>query len=156
MIFSKSLSYAIRGVLYIAKMQDTKRFVQAEEIAERLNVPRHFMSKILKKLAKENFITSVKGPTGGFTVTPYTLDTTLMQLVEKMEGLQSFQTCVLRLQDCNEEKPCPVHYKMKGMREELKTFLSTTTFRRLMEEEAMPEFDFPGETMKHHFPTLHE
>jgi Rrf2 family transcriptional regulator, iron-sulfur cluster assembly transcription factor len=138
MIFSKSLSYAIRGVLYIAKMQDTKRFVQAEEIAEQLSVPRHFMSKILKKLAKEKIITSVKGPTGGFTVLPGTIDTSIMQIVEKMEGLQSFHTCVLRLQECNEEKPCPMHYKMKGMREDLKSFLSTTTIKRLMEEEVIP------------------
>ena len=42
MIFSKSFGYAVRGVLYIALMQDEKRYVQVEEIASTLSVPRHF------------------------------------------------------------------------------------------------------------------
>ncbi|RYF86429.1 MAG: transcriptional regulator, partial [Chitinophagaceae bacterium] len=50
MFFSKSFGYAVRGVLYIAFMQDAKQYVQAEEIAAQLLVPRHFVSKILKKL----------------------------------------------------------------------------------------------------------
>ena len=47
MTFSKSFGYAVRGVLYIAVMQNEKRYVQAEEIAAQLFVPRHFMGKIL-------------------------------------------------------------------------------------------------------------
>jgi DNA-binding IscR family transcriptional regulator len=53
MTFSKSFGYAVRGVLYIAIMQDEKRYVQVEEIAGQLAVPRHFMGKILKNLVKE-------------------------------------------------------------------------------------------------------
>lgn len=134
MIFSKSLSYALRGVLYIAIMQDTKRFVQAEEIAEKLGVPRHFMSKILKKLAKDGIITSVKGPMGGFSLTENTLNITLYQLFEKMEGLESFTTCVLRLKECNELHPCPMHHHMKHIRAELKDFLTKTTFNDILQE----------------------
>ena len=53
MIFSKSFGYAIRSILYVAIMRDEKRYVQVEEIASKLSVPRHFMGKIMKKLAKE-------------------------------------------------------------------------------------------------------
>jgi Rrf2 family protein len=67
MIFSKSFGYAVRGMLYVAMMQDEKRYVQAEEISTRLAVPRHFMGKILKKLVKERLLASSKGPSGGFT-----------------------------------------------------------------------------------------
>jgi Rrf2 family transcriptional regulator, iron-sulfur cluster assembly transcription factor len=132
MVFSKSLSYAIRGVLYIATMQDTRRFIQAEDIAHQLAVPRHFMSKILKKLAKEKIIASVKGPTGGFTVTEQTLDTSILQLFEKIEGLGSFKSCVLRLQECSEDHPCAMHHVMKEMRADLLSSLTNTTIRELM------------------------
>jgi Rrf2 family transcriptional regulator, iron-sulfur cluster assembly transcription factor len=136
MIFSKSLSYAIRSVLYIAVMQDTKRFVQAEEIADKLGVPRHFESKILKKLAKAGVIASVKGPMGGFTLTKTTLGLTLYDLHDKMEGSETFHSCVLRLRECSEDHPCPMHSSMKQMRDQLKSFLQQTSFADLLKGDA--------------------
>jgi Rrf2 family transcriptional regulator, iron-sulfur cluster assembly transcription factor len=60
MIFSKSFGYAVRGVLYIVLMQAMKQYVQAKEIAEKLCIPRHFVSKILKKLVKACVLGSSK------------------------------------------------------------------------------------------------
>src|SRR6516164_3759971 len=68
MIFSKSFGYAVRGVLYVTFKQNNGRFVQVEEIASSLAVPKHFMGKILKRLVKEQILTSAKGPNGGFRV----------------------------------------------------------------------------------------
>ena len=56
MNLSKSFGYALRGILYISLMEDENRKVQADEIAENLSVPRHFLSKILKQVAKAGII----------------------------------------------------------------------------------------------------
>ncbi len=112
MIFSKSFGYAVRGVLYIALMQDEKKFVHVEEIARKLSVPRHFMGKILKRLVKENVINSSKGPMGGFTINERTLNVPLMELITIIDGMESFKSCVLRLKECNPDNPCPLHKQM--------------------------------------------
>jgi Rrf2 family protein len=133
MTFSKSFGYAVRGVLYIAIMQDEKHYVQVEEIATQLAVPRHFMGKILKNLVKANVLASVKGPAGGFTLGEHTLQLPLIRLMEITDGLGLFSTCVLRLKACNASNPCPMHHQMEGVNKELKTILANTTIGELIE-----------------------
>ena len=135
MIFSKSFGYAVRGVLYIAVMQDEKKYVHVEEIASSLMVPRHFMGKILKRLVKEKLIASSKGPSGGFTVNDSTLDLPLIRLVDITDGLQGFGNCVLRVKACNEANPCPLHYQVEGVKHKLKSMLYETTIGDLLKED---------------------
>lgn len=135
MTFSKSFGYAVRGVLYIALMQDEKRYVQVEEIAAQLAVPRHFMGKILKKLVKENILASSKGPAGGFTVNEDTLQVPLIRLMDITDGLSLFATCVLRLQKCNALNPCPMHCQMEAVNTRLKSILSDTAVGDLLKSD---------------------
>lgn len=133
MIFSKSFGYAVRSVLYILLMQDTKQFVQAEEIAEKLGVPRHFVSKILKKLVKEGVLGSSKGKTGGFTVNEQTKDFYLHRLFEITDGLDIFYKCSLGLQVCRPESPCPLHEQMNLIKQQLQKTLAATTVGDLLQ-----------------------
>jgi Rrf2 family protein len=139
MIFSKSFGYAIRGVLYVALMQDEKRYVQVEEIASKLAVPRHFMGKILKRLAKEKVLLSIKGPSGGFTLNENTLKMPLMDLIVITDGVEIFDTCALRAKECNSSNPCPMHIQMDQVKVRLKSILSDTIIGDLLAADK-PEF----------------
>lgn len=135
MIFSKSFGYAIRSILYVAIMRDEKRYVQVEEIAAKLAVPRHFMGKIMKKLAKEKILISTKGPSGGFILSEHTLEMPLMDLIVITDGVEIFDTCALRAKECNPANPCPMHFKMDSVKKNLKSILSDTTVADLLEED---------------------
>ena len=135
MIFSKSFGYAVRGVLYIALMQDTKQFVHAEEVAGTLAVPRHFMSKILKKLAKAGVLTSSKGKSGGFTTNAATTGTVLLDIHHLLDGNETFHMCSLRLQACRADNPCPLHTPMEKVKQQLQEVLATTSFGDLLKED---------------------
>jgi Rrf2 family protein len=132
MTFSKSFGYAVRGVLYIAVMQNEKHYVQVEEIAARLAVPRHFVGKILKKLVKENVLASAKGRTGGFTLNEDTLQLPLIRLIDITDSVGIFSTCVLCLKECNASNPCPMHHQMEDVNARLKKILSGTTIGDLI------------------------
>jgi len=136
MIFSKSFGYALRGILYIALVQeDEGRKVQVDEIAERLGVPRHFMGKILKRLVKEKLLQSVKGPYGGFALAPGTLNTSLFTLIELTDGLSTFKDCVLRLRACNSINPCPLHFQMEVIKRNLQEMLLSTVVADLLKND---------------------
>lgn len=135
MIFSKSFGYAIRSILYVAIMRDEKRYVQVEEIAAKLAVPRHFMGKIMKKLAKEKILISTKGPSGGFMLNEHTMQMPLMDLIVVIDGIEIFNSCVLRAKECNPESPCPMHSKMDVIKTNLKSILSDTKIVDLLEED---------------------
>jgi Rrf2 family protein len=75
MFLSKSFGYALRGILYVAVMQDEKRKVQIDEIATKLSVPKHFLGKIMQQIVKAGLLKSTKGPYGGFSLAAETLNT---------------------------------------------------------------------------------
>lgn len=131
-MFSKSFGYAVRGVLYIAMEGEARPFVQAEEIASKLAVPRHFMSKILKKLAKAGVLSSSKGKTGGFALMPESQRIQLIALFNLTDGPDTFGNCSLRMQACHHSNPCPLHGQMEVVKLELRNVLSNTTIGDLL------------------------
>jgi len=134
MFFSKSFGYALRGVLYVATMGEEKRKIRIDEMAARLSVPRHFLGKIMNKVAKNGILNSTKGPNGGFSLNDATSNTTLLSLIETMDGTQQFDTCLLRSKKCSEETPCPLHLLMKTQRDDLMTIFVDTTVLSLLKD----------------------
>ena len=135
MIFSKSFGYAVRGVLYIALMQDERKYIHVEEISRKLAVPRHFMGKILKRLVKGNVINSSKGPMGGFTINEGTLSSPLIVMVSIFDSLETFKNCALKLKECDPDNPCPLHNQMTFFQKELREMLSGTTINDLLKND---------------------
>jgi Rrf2 family protein len=139
MFFSKSFGYALRGTLYVAMMSDENRKIRIDEIASRLSVPRHFLGKIMNKVAKKTILDSSKGPHGGFSLNATTLNTSILSIVEATDGLEKFDSCVLRLKKCNPEYPCPLHYLMGSYKTDLVTVLTGTNIGSLLKEN-IPDF----------------
>jgi Rrf2 family transcriptional regulator, iron-sulfur cluster assembly transcription factor len=135
MFFSKSFGYAVRSILYIALAKEQQRYVQAEDVALQLNAPRHFISKILKMLAKEQVLLSVKGPNGGFRLHQQAEQMPLLKIYFLTDGAKPFEHCVLRVTRCNAANPCPMHTQMSEVKERLKTILAKTTIADLLAEE---------------------
>ncbi len=135
MIFSKSFGYAVRGILYIAMVQDAQHYVQVEEISGRLAVPKHFLGKILRKLVKENLLKSVKGPMGGFSLNENSLAVPLMNILEITDGIACFKTCVLKWKECDAENPCPMHAEIEKIKIQLQQMLMDTTINDLMKDD---------------------
>ena len=132
MILSKSFGYALRGILYVAKMQDEQRKVQIDEIATNLSVPKHFLGKIMQQTVKAGLLQSTKGPYGGFFLANETLGTPLIRLVEITDGIDQFKICVLKLKYCNGSNPCPLHYEMETIREKFLSVFTGTTIGDLL------------------------
>ena len=132
MIFSKSFSYALRGVLYIAFLQDEGRNIHVEEMADKLSVPKHFMGKILKKLVKHDILSSLKGPNGGFSINNNTATTTLITIRNITDGPEDFDYCTLHLHTCNDTNPCPLHHYLREVKARLLEVLTTTTVNDLL------------------------
>ena len=109
MILSRPTEYAIRVVVYLSFYATGGKRLGFKQIASNLDFPEPYLAKILQGLAKKHIIESVKGPKGGFYLKEKTLDMSLLSLIDAMEGLAFFDICGLGLQECNENKPCPIH-----------------------------------------------
>lgn len=136
MFLSKSFGYAIRGILYVAIKTDANQKVQLAEIASQLAVPRYFLAKIMKQVVKDGILSSTKGPYGGFSVNDKTLKVTLVRLIELTDGLEQFNSCVLRLRKCNVTNPCPLHILMEIHKKNLYNLFTATTIADLLKKDS--------------------
>ena len=131
-MFSKSFGYALRGILVIVFLRNEKPRIHVDEIASLLSVPRFFMSKVLKNLAKQGILGSGKGPRGGFYVNEQTISTTIFRVLMITDGDAHFRNCALQLNECNLQNPCPLHHHIVTVRNELKHLMESTTIDDLI------------------------
>lgn len=132
MIFSKACEYGIKATLHIALRSLDGRRVSLKEIAREVDSPEAFTAKILQKLVRDGILKSLKGPTGGFEIPKERMDDImLIEIVSSIDGDEIFTGCGLGLNECNEDAPCPVHFKFKAIRDNLKDMMCQTTVYEL-------------------------
>ncbi|MGD9489743.1 MAG: Rrf2 family transcriptional regulator [Calditrichaceae bacterium] len=125
MLLSKSCIYAIRSALYITLEKDRK-YIPVREIAERLQISFHFLTKILQILSKNHIVASYKGPTGGIMLLKSADEITLLDIILAIDGPGIFEECVLGLPGCSHEKPCPLHHHWNEQRKTIKNSLQNS------------------------------
>ena len=121
--FSKKCEYALQAILLMAASEDDC-VCPAEEISNKLNIPKEFISKILQSLTDSGLVESKKGKGGGFKLAKQPSKIKLIDIVEAVDGLESFNTCVLGFPNCSDKNPCPVHNKWGKLRSEALNMLS--------------------------------
>ena len=134
-MFSKACEYGIRAAIYIAEQSHLNRKVGLIEVADAIESPAAYTSKILQLLARHKVIRSDKGPTGGFSMDKNDFDTIkLSTIVEAIDGNDIYMGCGLGFSNCNERQPCPLHNQFISIRNELKMMLENTTIKSLAED----------------------
>lgn len=119
-MFSKTTEYALRATIYIAQKSNEKRKLPIPEISKAIGSPPSFTAKILQTLAKNNkIVSSVRGPGGGFFLSPKAEKLPVMAVLEAMKEDTTLTNCVLGLENCSSKKPCPLHDQYQDIRHEL-------------------------------------
>lgn len=135
MLFSKSFGYALRSVLYVASESQSKCKIPLGKIAEGLNVPRHFLGKVMKRIVKEGILSSQKGPNGGFYINDSTLQTPLLKFIHLTGEDEYFKSCVLNLRKCDATRPCPMHHRVGQLRDQWEEIFSSTKVNDLLNKD---------------------
>lgn len=99
----------MRAVLYIARQSTNGEKVGITEVAEALELPKHYLAKILQQLTGRDVIQSIKGPGGGFFVTEQARKQPLLKVIDVLDGEEVFERCALGLSECSDSHPCAIH-----------------------------------------------
>jgi Rrf2 family transcriptional regulator, iron-sulfur cluster assembly transcription factor len=130
MIYSRSAEYAIRAFVFLAQVPPGK-YAMVKQIAQESDIPSHFLAKILQQLARQGFLRSSKGPTGGFCLRYPAVDITLLQIVESIDGLADYQRCIGGMMECNDQMRCGMHDSWKALRSRIIEYLEGTSVEDL-------------------------
>lgn len=118
-MLSNSSKYAIKAVLFLALHSSKENKILAKDISKPINVPQAYIAKLLQPLVKENIISSTKGPKGGFYLEEVNLNKSVMSIVMVIDGEDKWDTCMLSLEKCHAEKPCPLHATLSASRHKI-------------------------------------
>lgn len=129
--FSKACELGIQAVLFLSTKE--ARIFNSEDVSKELRVPKEFVSKVMQILTSSGITGSKKGKNGGFYLAKNPAEIKLIDIVEAIDGLESFKSCVLGFPGCSHETPCPVHDKWGKLREEAYKMLSEETLENLKE-----------------------
>lgn len=130
MLLSQTAVYALKATLCLAE-PSVEGPLRVDDISERLDVPRNYLSKILHALAREGVLESTRGPGGGFTLGRPPQEVTLATVVRLFDSLPDEAGCLLGKERCSDLDPCPAHARWKGVARNVHEFFSHTTLADL-------------------------
>jgi Rrf2 family protein len=132
-MLSNSSKYALKAVLYLILHSDEHHKLQVREISENTNIPKAYSGKLLQALARQNIISSSRGPKGGFFINAANRKQSVMKIIETIDGRWKLDYCIIGIEDCNEEKPCPLHDLITSSRQQMIRAFEETSLEDLAE-----------------------
>ncbi|WP_411894219.1 RrF2 family transcriptional regulator [Winogradskyella sp. A2] len=133
-MFSNTVKYAIKAVLYLAAYSSEKNKIMIKDIAMPINVPKAYIAKILQELSRKNLVSSKRGPNGGFYLSDNNLKGNVYDLIEAVDGDEKINSCLLSLSECNANNPCSLHNIVYNEKQLLMQKLKDTTLEFLVKD----------------------
>ena len=98
MQLSKFTDYSFRALIYLADKKDSLATV--EELANALDISEHHLKKIIHKLAKTNYVISIKGRGGGLKLGMEPKDINLGEILKITEDNLNIVECFNNPENC--------------------------------------------------------
>jgi Rrf2 family protein len=137
--FSRQCEYALQAVMYLA-LSSNGESTSIKELTEKLQIPYHFLAKILQDLTYKGLLESHKGPAGGFKLRKNGQEITALQIVEAIDGVDFKDKCLLGFPDCSSTLPCAAHEKWHVLREEIYGMLANKKITDMAREMKKQEY----------------
>lgn len=94
---SEAASIAIHSTIAIAK---SKNKLNANELAQMINVSKNHLSAVMQVLTKNGLIASERGPKGGFFLKKNAIEISLLDLYKLIDGTIEDYNCVGNCSSC--------------------------------------------------------
>ena len=135
MRLTRAGEYAVRCILYLAA-NGPEKVSNRKQIAESMNIPGQFLSKIAQQLARAGIIEIVQGAKGGLRLRVPPEKLTLLDVVEAVIGEIFLNDCLLQPDTCHRSTACTVNRVWEDARNQLRETLREATFSKLLTEDS--------------------
>ncbi len=88
---SEAASIGIHALVLISNSGNN--FMNVNMIAEKTGSSKNHIAKVMQNLVKADFVSSVRGPAGGFSLAKESKDITLLDIFESIEGKINMKVC---------------------------------------------------------------
>lgn len=141
-MLNRSAEYALRAAHLLAHGAPEGRTTSAE-LAQALDLPANFLSKLLNRLRQEGVLTSRRGPQGGFRLARPPDEVTLADVIRPFDDVVQDRQCILGHPECRDDTPCAAHERWRDLADRVERFFRETTLEDLGPGSGIEE-DFGG------------
>jgi len=135
MQITRQADYAVRAILYLARVHGTERSATST-VAEEQRIPPSFLAKIISQLSIAGLLHTSRGARGGITLAREPKDITLLEVVEAIDGPIQLNECVGEKGKCTFGNECPLQSVWCEAQDELVKRLKSTNFSDLLVQAA--------------------
>ncbi len=141
---SKMTDYAVVTMVTLAREPGIPR--SAHYLSGKTGVPEPTIAKILKTLAHEKLVESVRGATGGYSVNRPAEEISVIEVITAMEGAIAIVSCIDGNDDaCAAEHKCPVKGGWEPVNNAIKMALEKVKLSDLSLSVCDKTYDFMAE-----------
>lgn len=108
MKLTKESEYCLIALTYLSR-QSPEKILQMAQVAEAIDVPKPFLSKIFVKLVRQKVLKSYRGTIRGYQLSKPPEDISIKEVLEIIEGPDVFKRCVFSTDRCPENNKCILH-----------------------------------------------
>jgi Rrf2 family protein len=130
-MFSQTVEYALRAVVYLADQAPSPR--TTDQIAEMTLVPKAYLSKVLQGLCHAKIVQSKRGLGGGMILTKAPSELTILEVVNAVEPVGRIRECPLGLA-AHGVRLCPLHKRLDSALAMVEEAFRQTTVAEILAE----------------------
>jgi Rrf2 family protein len=129
MQLTRAADYAVRVMVHLSTLPPATRASLAG-LADEVDVPAAFLSKVLQRLVKGGLVTSHRGARGGFELARNVASVSLLDVLQAMDGEPTLNTC-LTASGCDRSPGCAAHPVWLEAQERMREVLASASLERL-------------------------
>jgi Rrf2 family protein len=131
MQITRQADYAVRAVLYLARLGQDER-AATSLIAQEQHIPPSFLAKIISQLSIAGLLHTSRGARGGVTLARSPGEITLLEVIEAIDGPIMLNECVGETGSCSFDEDCPLKPVWCDAQNELVARLKSTNFSQMI------------------------
>jgi Rrf2 family protein len=144
---TKKADYGLIALRHLA-VGERSVSASAKEIAESYGIPLPLLAKILQKLARAGFLTSVHGTNGGYRLARDASRINTLEVIRAIEGPVILTDCFSERGGCGHSQRCSVREPLRRVHEGILKLFETTTILDLTRDEEPARVPLPMQTTR--------
>ena len=131
---TKKADYGLIALKHLA-MRNPAETASAKDIADAYGIPLPLLSKILQRLAKNDFLRSEQGTNGGYRLARDPRQMTALEVIRSIDGPIILTSCFTEHGECNHSVRCSVREPLRKVHEGILRLLNNITIADIAGED---------------------
>ena len=129
----RKIEYALRAMIYLA--DDPEGLARGVEIAQREQIPKYFLEKVIRDLMRRGLVRARRGPGGGYQLARAPEVISFRDIIEAVEGPITLNVCVDGSSACQLKPTCRMFRVWEEGQRVLLRIFSQATLRQIVDSQ---------------------